>query len=99
MACDEDILSKNPCNFKLATVITRDTKKRCALTSDQQKAFFNFVKNDPGYQKHYDTFVFMVETGLRIGELTGLTLKNIDWSNNTIIIDHQLQVEAGHKRL
>ena len=41
----------------------------------------------------------MVETGLRIGELTGLTLKNIDWSNNTIIIDHQLQVEAGHKRL
>lgn len=99
MACDEDILSKNPCNFKLATVITRDTKKRCALTSDQQKAFFNFVKNDPGYQKHYDTFVFMVETGLRIGELTGLTLKNIDWLNNTIIIDHQLQVEAGHKRL
>ena len=41
----------------------------------------------------------MVETGLRIGELTGLTLKNIDWANNAIIIDHQLQVEAGRKRL
>lgn len=99
MACDEDILSKNPCNFRLSTVITKDTKKRCALTSEQQRIFFDFVKNDPRYYKHYDTFVFMVETGLRIGELTGLTLKNIDWANNTIIIDHQLQVEAGRKRL
>ena len=74
MACDEDILSKNPCNFKLSTVITKNTKKRCALTSEQQRVFFDFVKNDPRYYKHYDTFVFMVETGLRIGELTGLKL-------------------------
>ena len=99
MACDEDILGKNPCNFKLSSVIVRNTKKRCALTPEDQKRFLDFVKADPRYYKHYDTFVFMIETGLRIGELTGLTLKDIDWKNNRIIINHQLQVEPGKKRL
>ena len=99
MACDEDILGKNPCNFKLSSVIVRNTKKRCALTPEDQKRFLDFVKQDPRYYKHYDTFVFMIETGLRIGELTGLTPKDIDWNNNRIIINHQLQVQAGRKSL
>lgn len=99
MACDEDILAKNPCNFKLSAVITKDTKKRCALTLDQQNAFLNFVKSDSRYYKHYETFVLMLETGLRIGELTGLTVKDIDWKNNQLSINHQLQIEPGSKRL
>lgn len=99
MACDEDILAKNPCNFKLSAVITKDTKKRCALTTGQQHAFLDFVKSDPRYYKHYETFVLMLETGLRIGELTGLTVRDIDWKNNQLIINHQLQIEPGSKRL
>ena len=99
MACDEDILVKNPCNFKLSSVIVKNTKKKYALTPEDQQRFLDFVKSDPRYYKHYDTFVFMIETGLRIGELTGLTLKDIDWKNNRIMINHQLQVEPGKKRL
>ena len=99
MACDEDILVKNPCNFKLFSVIVKNTKKKYALTPEDQQRFLDFVKSDPRYYKHYDTFVFMIETGLRIGELTGLTLKDIDWKNNRIMINHQLQVEPGKKRL
>ena len=99
MACDEDIIVKNPCNFKLSSVIVKNTKKKYALTPEDQQRFLDFVKSDPRYYKHYDTFVFMIETGLRIGELTGLTLKDIDWKNNRIMINHQLQVEPGKKRL
>ncbi len=99
MACDEDILAKNPCNFKLSSVVTRNTKKRCALSPEDQKRFLEFVKEDPRYYRHYDTFVLMIETGLRIGELTGLTLKDIDWKNNQLIINHQLQIEGGNKHL
>ena len=99
MACDEDILVKNPCNFKLSSVIVKNTKKKYALTPEDQQRFLDFVKSDPRYYKHYETFVFMIETGLRIGELTGLTLKDIDWKNNRIMINHQLQVEPGKKRL
>ena len=99
MACDEDILVKNPCNFKLSSVIVKNTKNKYALTPEDQQRFLDFVKSDPRYYKHYDTFVFMIETGLRIGELTGLTLKDIDWKNNRIMINHQLQVEPGKKRL
>lgn len=99
MACDEDILSKNPCNFRLSSVIVKNTKKRCALTPEEQERFLKFIKEDDRYYRHYDTVVFMIETGLRIGELTGLTLNDIDWKNNRIIINHQLQVEAGRKKL
>lgn len=99
MACDEDVLAKNPCNFKLSGIITKNTQKKYALTPDQQKIFLDFVKNDSRYYKHYDTFVLMLETGLRIGELTGLTIKDIDWKNNQLIINHQLQVAPGSKRL
>ena len=34
MACDEDILVKNPCNFKLSSVIVKNTKKKYALTPE-----------------------------------------------------------------
>ena len=33
----------------------------------------------------------LLHTGMRISEFCGLTLKDIDFENNTINIDHQLQ--------
>ena len=96
---DAKIIAVISSAFKLSSIIAINTKKRCALTPEDQKRFLDFVQQDPRYYKHYDTFVFMIETGLRIGELTGLTLKDIDWKNNRIIINHQLQVQAGRKSL
>lgn len=90
LACDDEIIPKNPFDFRLRQSIQNDTKKRTGITPDEQRRFFDFVKNSNYYNKRLDLFVFMVETGLRIGELSGLTFSDIDWKNNCININHQL---------
>lgn len=97
LACDDEIIAKNPFDFPVKNVIQNDTQKKSGLTPDEQRRFFDFVKSSNCYKKHFDLFVFMVETGLRIGELTGLTFSDVDWENNCIKIDHQL-IYAGRKK-
>lgn len=41
MACDEDILRKNPFAFSLAGVVVNDSKKRQALTPEEQEIFMS----------------------------------------------------------
>lgn len=98
LACDDEIIAKNPFEFFLRNTIQNNSKKKSGLTPDEQKRFFDFVKNSNCYKKHLDLFVFMVETGVRIGELSGLTLSDIDWENNCINIDHQLLYTGRRKK-
>lgn len=41
--------------------------------------------------KYYDGVFILFKTGLRISEFVGLTKSNLDFENNRIIVDHQLQ--------
>lgn len=90
LACDDEIIPKNPFDFPMKNVIQNDTQKKSGLTPDEQRRFFSFLQSSNCYKKHLDFYVFMVETGLRIGELAGLTFSDVDWKNNCINIDHQL---------
>lgn len=42
------------------------------------------------YFKYYDDVLILLKTGLRISELCGLTVADIDFKNEVVIIDHQL---------
>ena len=42
------------------------------------------------YHKYYDDVLILLKTGLRISELCGLTVADIDFKNEVVIIDHQL---------
>lgn len=91
MAVDDDILRKNPFEFMLATVVVNDSVTREAITRKEERAFLDFVKNDKHYSKYYDGMYILFKTGMRISELVGLTIKDVDLENRTINIDHQLQ--------
>lgn len=91
MAVDDDILRKNPFDFQLHTVIVNDSVRREALTRQQERDFLDFVKKDKHYAKYYDAIFLLFKTGLRISEFAGLTIKDIDFTNNRINVDHQLQ--------
>lgn len=91
MAVDDDLLIKNPFEFQLHTVVVNDSVKRDAITKKQERAFLEFVKNDKHFSRYYDGIYILFKTGLRISELTGLVIANIDFENNRIIVDHQLQ--------
>lgn len=89
-AMEDDLIRKNPFNWKLSDVIPNDTEPKTALTLEQEKVLLDFVKNDSVYQKHYNAIVILLNTGLRISELCGLTVKDIDIEKGFINVDHQL---------
>lgn len=91
MAVDDDLIRKNPFEFQLATVVVNDSVTREAITRKQQRKFLEFVKADKHYSQYYDGFYILFHTGLRISEFCGLTISDIDFENNYIRIDHQLQ--------
>jgi integrase len=91
MACEEDIISKNPCAFSLSSIISNDTTKKEVLSLEQQKAFLSFVRKDAWGSKYYDVIIVLLNTGMRIGELSGLIIDDIDFEKRRIKIDHQLQ--------
>ncbi len=91
MAVDDDLLVKNPFEFQLNTVVVNDSVTREAITRQQERDFLEFVKNDKHFCKYYDGIYILFKTGLRISEFVGLTKKNLDFENNRIIVDDQLQ--------
>lgn len=95
MAVDEDIIRKNPFAFSLAGVVVNDTKKRVALTPEQQNIFMDFVRNDSYYSRYYDEFNVLLGTGMRVSEFCGLTLNDLDFKNQRIRVERQLIKEKG----
>ena len=91
MAVDDDLLRKNPFEFQLCTVVVNDSVTREAITRKQERAFLEFVKNDKHFCKYYEGIYILFKTGLRISEFVGLQKSEIDFEENTIRIDHQLQ--------
>ena len=90
-AVDNDLLNKNPFEFQLSTVVVNDSVTREALTRKQERAFLEFVRNDKHFSRYYDGIFILFKTGLRISEFVGLTVRDIDFENSRIIVDHQLQ--------
>ena len=97
MACNEDVILKNPFDFKLADVVVNDSQHRVALTLEQLHTWMEFIRTDRTYKKYYDEFVVLLGTGMRVSEFCGLTKSDIDFENRRIRVDHQLVRERGGK--
>lgn len=91
LAVDDDNIRKNPFDFPLMSVVYNDSITRQALSYEYEKKFLNFIKNDNHFSKYYDGIFILFNTGLRISEFVGLTMKDIDFANMCINVDHQLQ--------
>jgi integrase len=97
MAYNEDIIRRNPFDFKLVDIVPNDSQKRIAMTEEQQRAWMNFIREDKTYCKYYDEFVVLLGTGMRVSEFCGLTKSDLDFENRRIRVDHQLVRERGGK--
>lgn len=84
-AVDDDIIMKNPA--KNIKVPKTDSSKREAVSSHQVELFMEYVKDSKHYGCYYPMFVVLFNTGLRIGELIGLTWSDIDFKNDTISVN------------
>ena len=94
-AVQDDLIRKNPFAFKLSDILENDTEPKKPLSAEQQRALLSFAKTDPVYSRYYDEVVILLGTGLRISELCGLTVSDIDFDARSIRIDHQLLQGKG----
>lgn len=97
MSVDDEIIHNNPFEFQMKDVLVNDSVKREAISRNDMNIFLNYVKNDKCYCKYYDAVNVLFHTGLRISELCGLTVSDIDLENRTLNIDKQLQRDRSGK--
>lgn len=91
MAVEDDYLVKNPFIFNLNNLIDDDRKERISLTKEQENKYLEFIKNDNTLKHCYDEIIILLNTGMRVSELYGLTFSDIDFKNNRIMVNKQLQ--------
>lgn len=93
LAVDDDLVRKNVSNHglkELKKIRGLHSNKRKALTIKQQKLFLDYLIENQKYKHWYPIFSVMLGTGLRVGELTGLRWRDIDFDNNVINVNHTL---------
>jgi integrase len=98
MALRDCVIRTNPTHnilgqLKKQTGATRGIRN--ALTPEQQRAFLEFMDGHPVYAHWKPIYTFFIGTGVRVGELSGLTWKDIDFENGFITIDHAVVYFAG----
>ncbi len=66
-------------------------ERKRALTEPEQELFLDFIKRDNTPYRHwYPVFAVMVNTGMRVGEITGLRWEDVDFEENVIEVSHTL---------
>lgn len=95
MAVWDDVVRKNPFDFKLTDVIVDDTQARKAWTEKQRDAFLKFCREEEFARARVDGFYILFHTGMRISEFCGLTESDIDFEKNVICINRQLLKKRG----
>lgn len=86
-ARENDVLITNPCKKSLKSDMGKPSDKKEALTIDVQKKFLEAVV---GYS-YENQYRFVLQTGLRTGELIGLRWSDIDFENRTMKIERTME--------
>lgn len=86
-AKENEVLSSNPCKRSVKSDMGQPVEKKEALTREIQKIFLEYATGNC-YENQYR---FILQTGLRTGELVGLKFEDIDWEAKTIRIQRSME--------
>lgn len=86
-AKENDVIRNNPCKKSVKSEMGKPSEKKLALTKEEQKQFLEGAK-DTSYENQYK---FILQTGLRTGELIALRWKNVDFKKRTLTIDSSME--------
>lgn len=87
-----DLITKHPMNGVRYTKPVRAVNDIKYLTVEEQQRFMEAAKRSHNYYQ----YALILETGLRTGELIGLTWDVIDWEKRTLTVNKTL--EYRHKQ-
>lgn len=86
-AKENEVILSNPCKKSVKSDMGKPSQKKEALTIDIQKKFIEYAKG----QCYENQFRFILQTGLRTGELVGLKWEDIDFSKKAIRIQRSME--------
>lgn len=89
-----DLIAKHPMDGVRYTKPVRAVDDIRFLTMDEQKKFLEAARQSHNYYQ----YALLLETGLRTGELIGLTWDAIDWKKRTLTVNKTLEYRHGQKR-
>lgn len=95
LAVESNLIYANPFAFELKGVLINNSVQREAVSIRDERRFLKFIKNDNHFKDYYDGILILFKTGLRLGELCGLTVDDVDLDNKLINVNHQLQYNTG----
>lgn len=82
-----DLIAKHPMNGVRYTKPVRAASDIKFLTGAEQEKFLETAKRSHNYYQ----YALILETGLRTGEMIGLTWDAIDWENKTLTVNKTLE--------
>ena len=77
----------NPCKKSVKSDVGKPSDKREALTIGEQKKFLEGATG----QSYENQYRFILQTGLRTGELVALQWKNVDFEKRILTIDSSME--------
>lgn len=83
-----DLIEKNPINRNV-NAKGLPPKEKYIMTVDEQDKFMNYIKKNC----HYKEFAFILQTGLRYAELTGLKWEDVDFEKKVINIKRSADLD------
>lgn len=86
-ARENDVIITNPCKKSVKSDMGKPSEKKEALTIEVHKKFLDAVI---GYS-YENQYRFILQTGLRTGELIGLKWSDIDFENRTMKIERTME--------
>ena len=86
-ARENDVILNNPCKRSVKSNMGKPSQKKKALTVETQKRFLQQAKG----QSYENQFRFILQTGLRTGELVGPKWEDVNFENKTLKIERSME--------
>ncbi len=92
-AVENNLISSNPVKRSVKAFSDKVPKVRRVLTQSEQKILLETAKES----EYYNQYAFILQTGLRCGEMTALKWEDIDFKSRTMTIKHSMDCDRKGK--
>lgn len=90
-AVENEMIAGNPVKKSVRCAQGKAAKAKTALTVEEQKAFLRCARKS----SYYFQYALVLQTGIRVGELTGLKWQDIDFEKRTLHILRTVSRRSG----